>query len=1550
MVKNVSSIREQLHHITKKHRSLHDNLERKNISSFGPEALVPSILYPSLEAADQDLEFVYEEAISSIEELAKINPWWENYLNNQMLQTICFGRGPNIDRSLLTLEECKQLDREILVLLKSLCPYYHQTTSTHKILEFLIRKLRIHHFNTDPLIVSLIPMHETLLFFRVLQTLYDPLQTRWSFLFTAQKNMISSIPRSFIVNRCISDPSLILLIFSFIESIQKSHSLSTSHSYQYYMSFYTCLFCQVIDQSTAQFIQQHGMTWLMMTIQTLSIINPDWHLVQWTIIKRLASKMNWFNTTNKNESIPSIITHSLCLACIPSHRPLLIKFLASMYNDNRSHINNMKDFISDSTLSIISKWSQPDLSQSITAITSNDELINIKSFLDWICKTDTSKLVEYVNQSDELLILESESIWKDSKISNIIPCILEQLQNSEFKQTIHMILFLELLFHHNITDDRLSKFIPLDKYEYLIHCFENNLSLLLKCITNTNHVRSYKLTCKVISLMMNKCNTFIDLIWKFISNNLDLESIEAVTMIKGIQSTYKDSCIEHQRHFFIHKLVTLPCTKPKAILLDNFVITHNNPSTFLKYFWFDNYDMYSEYLDQLLILQYKIFQTRPSDEYSPEFEYTLTKSTNQLIKGLHEPIKEKNLDVYIKNAWKEYSVTKHNHLIGYISFLCQHTNYLDRSIALDILDTVYLSQDCCNQSKELIQCIIARTVEYWTNPNNKEYDLMICIFGTPSMMEPINEYLSHINDSVDHLKISEILLETFVKHPNDIVKRYLGQHITIQTIYNWLITRIHNHAANILMFSSLMELVHSMLNKINTMESLLLIPILFDWLSILSQYQEEQYSIGLILYILGNLQINTDTDIKSILIDQNTILEYERAFELVSSSITLHTKDIVSIVKLPQWTLSTKKKAIECLVSISRIEPLVVFQTIMPLFLFMNASNNRIETEPIFGLCIELLKSLIDTNSETHHIIVSLFMDALPHIPTHRKSLLFSILIQHISKEHAINLLGSLSKTHKQLCYDLMSLNHNESGSLVFTLIDMISSSNDYIDLIDLLLYGLSNVKETHGISANFANLINSLSSLPPSHTQIACQIFQQLVLKNLLNVSDVMNYICNGYDTNENKKSILSAITRSITIKLKQSKYTIDLPLCKIASIDECCLEFVTVLITYAYGDNDQILLESWIPIVLSMNNSNESAINFIISCIEKLGSKCLPLLKKVIDWTVLVLRNNIQSDTIVRLITCEVLHLMHVLVPMYHELIQWILGNESLILEPLIKSLVERSETRLLLPIICEEILKCEKSNKNGFLVLFKLFQKKDAMQMTLKHSNSLCQIFKKERNINDDNINAFCLFVNHCMDQRLFIVDILTSYSSNNLVITVEKLLKRLKNFFVPYFIDMFPKYSNAIHECINDQGIKESSFCTLMTLINTKDLAPNILDQVTILCINVLMNNGMNIGKLMEAVTKSLLNSDDEIQKIHGMLLNSKACRHSDGHIRICFIESLNGFYAGLRKEPNIILNILPEAIPFIGELMEDEIVESHCRSLISTLEEILGDDLKSFLHE
>lgn len=121
------------------------------------------------------------------------------------------------DREGQTPKQLEKLDSSIAHFLRILSPYFLLGAS-HKVLEFLLRRYKIHVYNVDAVLECVLPFHETHLFARMLPLLQIDKQSRWGFLRDAQRAE-APLARTTLVKRCILDVSLLEFLSDMINNV-----------------------------------------------------------------------------------------------------------------------------------------------------------------------------------------------------------------------------------------------------------------------------------------------------------------------------------------------------------------------------------------------------------------------------------------------------------------------------------------------------------------------------------------------------------------------------------------------------------------------------------------------------------------------------------------------------------------------------------------------------------------------------------------------------------------------------------------------------------------------------------------------------------------------------------------------------------------------------------------------------------------------------------------------------------------------------------------------------------------------------------------------------------------------------------------------------------------------------------------------------------------------------------------------------------------------------------------------------------------------------------
>lgn len=131
-------------------------------------------------------------------------------------------RSASVQRELQTAEANADLDARLGACLRHLGPFLQQTCA-HKMLEWLVRRYRVHEYCAEVLLEAALPYHGTNLFARVVRLLpLDRLAAHWQFLAAVQKTG-APLDRLTLVRRCLASPALLQLV---AELVPRAESVS----------------------------------------------------------------------------------------------------------------------------------------------------------------------------------------------------------------------------------------------------------------------------------------------------------------------------------------------------------------------------------------------------------------------------------------------------------------------------------------------------------------------------------------------------------------------------------------------------------------------------------------------------------------------------------------------------------------------------------------------------------------------------------------------------------------------------------------------------------------------------------------------------------------------------------------------------------------------------------------------------------------------------------------------------------------------------------------------------------------------------------------------------------------------------------------------------------------------------------------------------------------------------------------------------------------------------------------------------------------------------
>ncbi|CAO1368595.1 unnamed protein product [Diamesa hyperborea] len=205
-------------------------LQTPQSSMFFDSVKRDSILFSAKDAATKSRETIYDIGISGLEELITINPIFKDFESTLFERT-----ARDLQRAVETKEVNTLLSKNIKKFIFHLSPYF-MLASTHKCLEWLIRRFSINSFNKDELMMLILPYHQTNMFVRCIQIMKikDP-NDKWYFLADVQKSS-SPLSKAAVFNHGAQNPQFLEFIGKFtMEAIKelgpKAGSLQTMMSF-----------------------------------------------------------------------------------------------------------------------------------------------------------------------------------------------------------------------------------------------------------------------------------------------------------------------------------------------------------------------------------------------------------------------------------------------------------------------------------------------------------------------------------------------------------------------------------------------------------------------------------------------------------------------------------------------------------------------------------------------------------------------------------------------------------------------------------------------------------------------------------------------------------------------------------------------------------------------------------------------------------------------------------------------------------------------------------------------------------------------------------------------------------------------------------------------------------------------------------------------------------------------------------------------------------------------------------------------------------------------
>ncbi|KAJ2077855.1 snoRNA-binding rRNA-processing protein utp10 [Coemansia sp. RSA 988] len=227
-----TSLASQLYRMRNVDRSLSTQRAQKTRASF---------LFDGRQAADMDNQTVFDIGQDGLRELQQINVRFSAYATTLFSVAV-----KDLDRVQQTREENQKLDESIRGFLFLMAPHF-LTRPAGKALEWLVRRFRIHEFNTRDIVAALFPYHETKAFLALLTIMSFETGDMGLFGFLAQQRKARRVvDRATLLAQCQRDRRLAAFIF---DAEATACRLDAGYAGQH--AFYAIVASQFVEGLTA---------------------------------------------------------------------------------------------------------------------------------------------------------------------------------------------------------------------------------------------------------------------------------------------------------------------------------------------------------------------------------------------------------------------------------------------------------------------------------------------------------------------------------------------------------------------------------------------------------------------------------------------------------------------------------------------------------------------------------------------------------------------------------------------------------------------------------------------------------------------------------------------------------------------------------------------------------------------------------------------------------------------------------------------------------------------------------------------------------------------------------------------------------------------------------------------------------------------------------------------------------------------------------------------------------------------------------------------------
>ncbi|TIA89581.1 hypothetical protein E3P99_02017 [Wallemia hederae] len=199
-----------------------------------------SYLFQPNQAAELDMGDIHLLAIGGFDQLKELDTSFQDFESSLFSDSL-----RDLDRTSLNQSQVDELNTTLNRFLIKLSPHL-PTRAAAKVLEWLIRKFRVHEFNIDATLIAFLPYHDSTSFSKILQLLKLPpasSSNKYSFLLPVKKSQ-QALQRAILLKAIRSDHEVLKLVSQSLPS-----ALEVVSTHRPLASFWTVTLLEYIQQA-----------------------------------------------------------------------------------------------------------------------------------------------------------------------------------------------------------------------------------------------------------------------------------------------------------------------------------------------------------------------------------------------------------------------------------------------------------------------------------------------------------------------------------------------------------------------------------------------------------------------------------------------------------------------------------------------------------------------------------------------------------------------------------------------------------------------------------------------------------------------------------------------------------------------------------------------------------------------------------------------------------------------------------------------------------------------------------------------------------------------------------------------------------------------------------------------------------------------------------------------------------------------------------------------------------------------------------------------------